>query len=302
MPNEHYGDLLGRLSSACTFPTADEFDDTTCHICLRDSLATHKVETPTKLICGHVFGMGCLLKWASNCIVQEIALTCPICRTVFLTRNERSSQQQSETNELLHLFSDLTVREAGDLTLSDREETWISTAQDYWGLFCNELVDSLETLFTPLLRSLADDTSSSRSQEVLTLVSHFHLTQTLVENFLSYESVYCFYLAHECQNEEFAHDVRLLRWWEDLHRSHNIDLEDWYGELTAHISTADRSRLRRWRVSRALDGGKAEVPRLVRKMKAHRVRFLSRVEGLRGAVVGGLSTGDESDPVTPVYV
>ncbi|KAI4191040.1 MAG: hypothetical protein LQ348_003564 [Seirophora lacunosa] len=297
MPNEHYGDLLGRLSSACTFPTADEFDDTTCHICLRDSLATHKVETPTKLNCGHIFGMGCLLKWASNCIVQDIAITCPICRTVILTRDQRSSQQESETNELLHLFSDLTVREAGDLTLSDREETWIHTAQDYWGLFCNELVDSLDSLFTPRLADVVPG-----SVVVSTLISHFHLTQTLVENFLSYESVYCFYLAHKCQNDEFVNDVRSLRWWEDLHRTHNIDLEDWYGELTSHFCTADPTRLRRWRVSRALDGGKAEVPRLVRKMRASRVRFLSRVEGLRDSVFRGPPTGDESDLATPVYI
>lgn len=86
MPNNNLAKILRKLSQTCTFPTVDELHDTTCNICLNDSMqknTQHGPEIPVKLPCGHVFGMTCLLTWASSSLPSR--KLCPCCRRRFLT-------------------------------------------------------------------------------------------------------------------------------------------------------------------------------------------------------------------------
>lgn len=83
MPNQQIGAILAKISATCTFPTAAELDDSTCQICLHDSLGVRGTEHPVKLRCGHILGMNCLLNWASTDNASRAV--CPFCRTPFLT-------------------------------------------------------------------------------------------------------------------------------------------------------------------------------------------------------------------------
>ena len=86
MPNNNLAKILRKLSQTCTFPSADELHDATCNICLNDSMGKHTQhgpEIPVRLQCGHVFGMTCLLTWASGGLPSR--KLCPCCRRPFLT-------------------------------------------------------------------------------------------------------------------------------------------------------------------------------------------------------------------------
>ncbi len=83
MPNQQIGAILAKISATCTFPTAAELDDSTCQICLHDSLGVRGTEHPVKLRCGHILGLNCLLNWASTDNASRAL--CPLCRTPFLT-------------------------------------------------------------------------------------------------------------------------------------------------------------------------------------------------------------------------
>ncbi|KAL8727066.1 MAG: hypothetical protein Q9166_006309 [cf. Caloplaca sp. 2 TL-2023] len=94
--NTQYADIVNRLSTNCTFPAADEFDNHTCCICQENSLVRDGAEVPIKLGCGHVLGMSCILTWTFNQIDEgNISPECPQCRTPFLTYEARSDRAAS---------------------------------------------------------------------------------------------------------------------------------------------------------------------------------------------------------------
>ncbi|KAL8825524.1 MAG: hypothetical protein Q9170_007759 [Blastenia crenularia] len=301
MPNEGYGNILARLSSTCTFPTEDELgDEENCHICLRSSLQAHGGEVPTKLGCGHVFGMSCLLNWVSSSInIAEgrTSPTCPVCRTPFMNAEASPprSAEEIEREELSLLFSGLNVREVGTQTLSEPEQWWIGKAERLWTDFRKELVHSLYALYQL-------EGSSSDPLDLPAAVSCFELCQTLAEAFVSYDRAYNFYHAYCNQDDEFKQSLRLLKWWEGLHRIRGRRVPDGYARLVTHFDTADFRDLgtgfvRKWRVSRALKVPRDEdedtntdvveeddqrgLASFAEDMRDERTRFLNRVRRLR---------------------
>lgn len=292
MPNNDYGEILGRLSTTCTFPTAGELDDETCRICLRASLKAHGDEVPTKLGCGHVFGMSCLLNWASTNLAEgQTSPACPVCRTPFFTEASRlRSSQQIEADDLARLFLDVDVREVGNVRLSDDEEEWIAEAELLWGIFCERLVDSLYNLHI--------FNGQYSIQDLPAAVSCFKLCQTLAETFLSYDKVHNFYQAYCHQDQEFEQNIRLLRWWEDLYRASGLAVPAAYTRLTTYLDTADAGLMRKWRVSRAFRGTQdsptdteddemdernypTDLAIRAEDMRGSRSRFLARITALR---------------------
>ncbi|KAL8917326.1 MAG: hypothetical protein Q9208_007996 [Pyrenodesmia sp. 3 TL-2023] len=278
MPNENYGNILGRLSATCTFPTAGELEDDTCRICLRTSLKAQGDEVPTKLGCGHVFGMSCLLNWASTSLTEcQTPPTCPVCRAPFLTEGARlRSAHQTETESLSRLFLDVDVREVGNPRLSDAEEEWILEAELLWIDFCRIIVDP-PGFFT----------GHYDIQDIPAAVSRFELCQTLAETFLSYDKVYNFYQAYRHHDHEFEQSVRLLRWWEDLYRTGGLVVPYAYDILTAHLDRADAGLMRKWRVSQAFhvdpEDSQTDLTVFAEDMRVSRSRFLARIAELRQA-------------------
>lgn len=293
MPNENYGNILGRLSATCSFPTEGELEDDTCRICLRTSLKAQGDEVPTKLGCGHVFGMSCLLNWTSASFAQgQTSPTCPVCRAPFLTEASRfRSAQQIETENLSRLFLDVDIRQVGNSRLSGAEEGWIDEAERLWAVFCREIVDSLYDLHR---------NGEDILRDIPAAVSRFELCQTLAETLLSYDKVYNFYQAYCHQDYEFEQNMRLLRWWEDLFRIRGLAVPDTYGSLIAYLDTADAGLMRNWRVSRAFrktqddqmdtedddmdaQDNQMDLITLAQDMRGSRSRFLDRVAALRQA-------------------
>ncbi|KAL8903949.1 MAG: hypothetical protein Q9207_003596 [Kuettlingeria erythrocarpa] len=244
MPNAHFGKILGRLSTSCTFPCQGQLEDDICHICLRDSLKPCGDEVPTKLGCGHVFGLSCLLNWASGSLAEgRTSPNCPICRTPFLTEALcLQTPQQIETESLSRVFLNVDLPLVGHPRLSEDEEEWIGDAERLWVDFCGQLVDSLLDLHL---------TGLAYFQDAPAAVSRFELCQTLAETFLSYEKVYNFYQAYSNPSPEFEQNIRLLRWWENLHVECGLTVPNAYGSLIAHLDTADAGLMRNWRISRA---------------------------------------------------
>ncbi len=247
MPNANYGKILGSLSTTCTFPCPGKLEDDTCHICLRESLKPYGDEVPTKLNCGHIFGLSCLLNWASSSLVEgRTSPNCPICRTPFLTEAScLQTPQQIEIENLSRVFSNVDLPLVGNRRFSEEEEEWIGHAERLWVAFCGQLVDSLPDLHL---------TGLAYFQNAPAAVSRFELCQTLAETFLSYEKVYNFYQAYSNQNPEFEQNIRLLRWWENLHMECGLWVPGAYAILTAHLDTADAGLIRNWRISRAFRG------------------------------------------------
>lgn len=115
MSQQQIGVILQNFSQTCTFPNAADLDDTTCKICYNDSLGVHGTESPVRLSCGHVFGMNCLLKWASTNI--ESRTVCTYCRTPFLTtattnpgRPSHGMVARTTSNEQVHYLLPAAAR------------------------------------------------------------------------------------------------------------------------------------------------------------------------------------------------
>ena len=87
--NEHGAAIINCLfaSGNLSFPAREELEDHTCYICQEDYMVgvawDITQEIPVRIICGHVFGMTCLLRWTLNQIDEDTYPHCPVCRNIY---------------------------------------------------------------------------------------------------------------------------------------------------------------------------------------------------------------------------
>ncbi|CAO1605785.1 hypothetical protein XANCAGTX0491_009291 [Xanthoria calcicola] len=87
--NEHGAAIINCLfaSGNLSFPAREELEDHTCYICQEEYMigVTWDItqEIPVRIICGHVFGMTCLLRWTLNQTDADTYPHCPVCRNIY---------------------------------------------------------------------------------------------------------------------------------------------------------------------------------------------------------------------------
>ena len=80
------GTLLAMISSRFTIPTEEDMKhDFVCHVCEEPYLSIDNPEMAIKLMCGHVLGATCLLKWLAPLSGQR-QNSCPFCRRPLLLK------------------------------------------------------------------------------------------------------------------------------------------------------------------------------------------------------------------------
>ena len=135
-------DLIRRIHSDCSLPTAEELDSKECHICKKPFFTTRRPELPVKLGCGHIFGASCLLKWLDP-LSGEGHDSCPLCRRQVLGDPEPDHEAIRRT--LLSMFDATVPRSSirGRVDMDDTIVTWMKGAQDLYEDMCANLVTVL---------------------------------------------------------------------------------------------------------------------------------------------------------------
>ncbi|KAL9005222.1 MAG: hypothetical protein Q9188_001982 [Gyalolechia gomerana] len=209
MPNVDLGEILQKLSSSCTFPDASELEDNTCNICLHDSLGPQGPEIPTKLCCGHIFGMACLITWASDnhTATTTPSPSCPICRTpFFLPRTTQPSLQAIEADETTpeergEWYMGLSSLHPGRPMFYPGEEWWINRAEHLWIHFCNAIYNHIDVPVDP--------TESENDLLREFLGEHLPVAQFI----LSYGTADNFFVAFHQSDPEFEEKLGIVREW-----------------------------------------------------------------------------------------
>ncbi|KAL8941103.1 MAG: hypothetical protein Q9216_002435 [Gyalolechia sp. 2 TL-2023] len=269
MPNQPLGGILQKLSINCTFPEADDLEDTTCHICLYDSLTPRGAEIPIRLRCGHVFGMACVINWASDPTrMGTDHPSCPMCRApCFLHLPTQAALQAIEANDgtpgyeaddttseqRRQWFMSLYTSRPGRPTFLPSEEWWITRAEHLWVHFRNAIYDQIDLPVDP-------------SEGIDNILLGFLNRDLKVAQFiLSYGTVYNFFVAFRDR-------------WTDLELQDKLNevrdmVQEQYNQLTAHFETYDAvidDDDHRWRISQGC--GVEFVARMERKqarIRAH---------------------------------
>ncbi|KAL9025264.1 MAG: hypothetical protein Q9196_005880 [Gyalolechia fulgens] len=258
MPNQHLGDILQKLSSSCTFPVATELEDTTCHVCLHDSLGPQGSEIPVGLCCGHILGMACLVTWASDSFAAgRNPPTCPICRTpFFLPSPTEASPPETEADETTpeergHWYMFLNTFRPGRPVFLEGEEWWIARAEQLWIYFRNAIYDHIDAPVDP-------------AQGAMDLVQDF-LGEKVpdAQYILSYATVYNFFVAFRESDPLFRAKLGSVREWipeesarliDHLQNHNDVDSQNrWRIRQGCGVEFAARMERRRSRLRLHLD-------------------------------------------------
>ena len=240
--------IVNRLHATCTLPTAAEFQDRNCHICHEDTLVTNGSEVPVKLVCGHVFGMSCLMEWTLNQIEAGRAIVkCPLCRIAFLSAPQEASRATASRRDL---------QLSGVQTLS---EDWFRQAERLWDICCSDVLEALEIF--PV---------GETAQENLEAIDEFFAKDIpAAESFLSFGSAYNF----ACSQLPHRPDIE--------RRDFTTACSHYYNRLTfldllQHLVTGTGS-LEEWRRFQVSQRSTRQLAENLRRMDHSRLKLAERV-------------------------
>ncbi|KAL8841916.1 MAG: hypothetical protein Q9170_000696 [Blastenia crenularia] len=283
MPNQHLGNILQKLST-CSFPASGELDGHICFICLTNSLEVDGSETPIKLPCGHIFGLACLTKWASNALETGASPTCPSCRALFLDDDitPRTAIVAAETaeEEIRYLLSVLEDPSwpPGKPPMTPDEEAWIVRAEQLWATFRHDVLGVL-------------DTQPEREEDGMRMLDVYLIgREPVVEYILSFGTLYAFFVEHRQLG-------RVLRGvWPKIRRwiPESCDL------LTQHLdSLTDMEMIKRWKISEAYRDGKlvGVQERMARRREAIKGRMDVLRPGWRDEIRSSGASNDRLEQV-----
>ncbi|KAL8837527.1 MAG: hypothetical protein Q9170_002486 [Blastenia crenularia] len=262
---EQSAEIVNTVLSTCTFPSATELDDYKCVICHEDSLGIDGTEKATKLSCGHVLGMSCLVTWTLKKVKDgSRALHCPFCSRCFLTTPLALSRRESERQDLEKWIAFLAQWSPGGEPRNFEVEMIgnIRQAEELWNRLCNAVLESLELELTRSERGLR-----WRIEELICGAG------VLVEQLLSFGNVYNFYVAYTYQNYEPDVDTHqfLPHFWEPYH------------ELVAHLRTMGEPHMI-WRVYQAFQSPPGQLAEYRLRLEHCRLLLSSQIEEARATL------------------
>ncbi|KAL8787210.1 MAG: hypothetical protein Q9213_002321 [Squamulea squamosa] len=256
MPANERSRIISKLVNTSTFPKSTELNNHTCNICYEDSLTVDGAEIPIKLSCGHIFGMACLVTWMFNQIEADSNLEanrnlsprCPMCRASLLSRN----QTPSDEDDLQFWVQELASWSPGQPQLVN--EDWIREAERLWADVCNDLLDTLDrrahlSAGEPLWGPIETFTCG---------------TGPVTERFLSFGTVYTFYMAYfrlGYRPETNPFFSRLVL----------------FNALITHLRTCEEVD-EHWRVFQAFQSPVPQVSEFARRMERSRRMLGERVQ------------------------
>lgn len=256
-------EIFNRILSACTFPGTTELEDHKCHICQEESLG-NGTEKATKLDCGHILGMACLMKWTLQKVNEgSVAIPCPFCRMPFLTSPAMTSQRDiSERDELDIWVENLARWSPGEPeSMSNLAISRIKRAEELWDRLCSTILDSID-------RSIAPSEHGFTSQIENLLCG----TTFVAQRILSFGNVYNFQVAYVAQG---------FRLDSTFHEYLGSCLAP-YQELIAHLRTMGAPD-EDWRVYQAFQSPSGQLVEYRRRLEDCRFRLSQQIEEARAA-------------------
>ena len=267
LDTQESAEIVNKVISACTFPGATELEDPRCHICRDDSLGTGGAEKATRLPCGHVLGMSCLMRWAFKQIDDGCTVVdCPFCRRSFLniptTITQRNNRRAEELEHWIHHLSQWAPGDPRDLT--NERILKFRRAEELWDGFCRVILDSVQRSISPSDFGLGADI-----EEFLCRAS------PVAQRILSFGNVYNFHLAYMIQGyrPDEDTDAVLPGFWEPYH------------ELVAHLRTMVTPD-EEWRIYQAFQCPNGQFEKYRLKLEHCRYLLGMRIEEARAAARG----------------
>ena len=278
---EQVGNVVNGVLSFCTFPSPSELQDHKCYICLNDTLGPNRTEKPTKLRCGHVLGMSCLMTWALMKLKAGCTdLPCPFCRESFSAvpatvvapmrfqglsdLEDSDSEDSDEWNPHLWVNSIQSWSPENRAEMSHRDICQIHRAEELWNIFCTAMLDFLD-------RKISDLEHSPSIAIMVFLYTH----GPLVMDILSWGTVYNFHLART-----------RLGWRPERDEHLREQLREPYEHLLAHLQMMHVTD-EKWRLFQAFQ---APNPQLV--------SYRDRLEQCRVKLAGYAQAADDERNAT----
>ncbi|KAI4098044.1 MAG: hypothetical protein LQ339_006612 [Xanthoria mediterranea] len=262
MTSHNRAEVISKVIAASTFPDPARLEDSTCHLCQETSLVENGSETPIKLKCGHVFGMICLLGWNFEEFRRHSVPTCPVCRELLFERpvhppaTLEATTPDEDDEDLIDWIQELASWIPGDSVRVD--EDWISFAEQLWKEICDAMLDYIEGMEYFGSRSLSGE------------IEYFLYTLLpSIEGFLSYGTVYAFYLAYT--RPGYTVDTLIETQFKMPYR--------WLIRFLGKCTLDEAS----WRVYSAFKGAESRVDEFRRRIERSRAVLSERVETGRRA-------------------